>query len=210
MSAASGRGAVDGAGTDEHRRAVTSGMARARQLRETWTRSVATGEVTFAALVELSKLDDEHRYLSKIRLVDILETRTGWTRATALTTLDRVGFDSRDTVQSIRRSPTKIGLFAEVLVSRTDRWRARPEPPAGWPWAGKLTALLAAAGSRVKLPDELTALLDPDDDDAEVDDQAPVPNADPAATVTGDELDDLLGDDEDDAYSRLLDDEDDG
>src|SRR5690625_6310582 len=89
--------------------------------------------------------------------------------------LVRSGFSDKDNIRSIRRSPRKVERFALLLESTADRWRARPSPPPGWPWAGKLAVLvesagepvpaeLTGAGSEEEIPPELESLLDDDED----------------------------------------------
>lgn len=120
--------------------ATSDGMRQAKEQREHWKQSLAAGKVSFSQVVEFSKTH-EYRYLSKLRLVDIIAERPGWTTTSAAEILDHNGFTIKDTVQSIRRSPTKVNRMDIIMASDRDNWRARPDMPSGWPWQGKLTTL---------------------------------------------------------------------
>lgn len=163
---------ITGLSAQEHSVAVNQGMALAHSVRKRWLTSLIAGEVSFKAVVEYSRSEDETRYLSALRLYDILRARPGWSDVTALDVIQRNGFTDRDNIKSIRRSPRKVDLFTQILLSTADRWRGRPAPPEGWPWNGKLQLLIAAANA--PLPPELTLLLDGGETDQPV--EAPLPN----------------------------------
>lgn len=123
-------------------------MVAARAVRDRFAQGLAQGELQFADVVEFSKAryNEEAKYLSKLRLYDILRAKDGWTDATALEALERNGFDRSTNLINIRRSPRLVATFAEIFDSPAERWRARPEPISGWPWMGKLTELIAQNG----------------------------------------------------------------
>lgn len=128
------------------------------KIRQQWANAIAAGTRTFREAVVLStRKDAPEKALSSLRLVLILSSRPGWSEATALEALVKSGFSAKDNIQSIRRSEKKIELFSLILRTTHDRWRARPTPPQGWPWRGKLSLLVQAAGA--PMPDELVATL---------------------------------------------------
>lgn len=145
---------------------IKDGKRLAKETKERWLNSLIEGEVSFQAVVEMSRdAEGVGRYLSKLRLLDVLSARRGWTKITAVEALQRIGLSERDNLQSIRRSTSKIQRFALLMESTADRWRARPQPPKGWPWSGKLSVLVRESGE--ELPPELEAVMSEDDGDDE-------------------------------------------
>lgn len=120
-------------------------MRRAANQRAEWAEAIGSGRYTFSYLVAQSQTD-EYKYLAKLKLVDILVKRPGWTTSSAAEILDHNGFSVKDNVQSIRRSRRKIEAFEVILKADRFDWRARPELPAGWPWYGKLSYLVDLTG----------------------------------------------------------------
>lgn len=138
---------------------ISAGSRASREARGRWANSLAEGEVTFRQAVDFTLGDDPTaKYVSKLRLAAILESRPGWTNVTAVEALQRIGFSATDSILSIRRSSRKIQQFALLMESTAERWRARPKPPSGWPWSGKLSALVEAAGE--SLPPDFEEFLD--------------------------------------------------
>lgn len=158
------------------------------RVRKKWTEYLNSGQADLRTLIEYSKKTDEDKYIASIRLVNILAARPDWSRATALEVLQRFGFNDKSSIKSIRVSPTKIESFESVLRTAADRWRARAEPPKGWPWSGKLSLLIETAGESI--PDELAALMDDDDDDDNYIEHVSEPSVD-------EDILSLLDDDED-------------
>jgi len=134
---------------------IKAGMARANEQRRRWTASVAAGEITFAYLVDKSYGEPA---LARIRLLHILAGRPDWNEVTAVEALTHQGFAVKDTIQSIRKSGVKTALFGRMLEFPPDQWRPRPDMPAGWPWFGRMSALLTTVGA--PYPRELVDLLD--------------------------------------------------
>jgi len=145
---------VTGQSPEEHSATIASGMAAARATRERYIEAVVGGSARLIDVIEVSKgAAEDAKYLSKLRLYDLLRAKPGWTEQTAIEALERNGFKRSDTLASIRRRPANVTLFVELFNSTSERWRARPVAPQGWPWNGKLAALIAAAGA--PMPAEL-------------------------------------------------------
>jgi len=178
---------------------IKSGMAQANAERQKWIASVSSGEVSFRELVEASKFED-YKALGAIRLYDLLLSRDGWTESTALESIRHSGFDSKDTVRSIRKSDKRVELFS-LILSRNNpgQWRVRPEMPPGWPWNGKIGTIIASVGETDDLIDSI--LYDDDDDQVtesvETPDSmgAPVSEDEPISDDVARELDELFADD---------------
>lgn len=155
----------------EHSSKVSAGAAEANAVRNRWLTSLLKGEVKFRILASASYSKNQDRHLEALRLFAILKARPGWTINTALQALEQNGFTRETTIRSIRRSDEKIGIFESILETSADRWRGRPEVPAGWPWNGKLSVLVSNAGE--SLPSDIASLFGPDDDDDVVELPAP-------------------------------------
>lgn len=125
-------------------RSISEGKVRANRFRERFLKSLVTDEIRFDEVVTLSTLKDDHRYLSSIRLLDILTGRPGWTEATAREALSNRGFSDKDNVKSVRASGKKVERFQQIIDLGPHNWRARPEFPPRWPFSGKLYDLFAA------------------------------------------------------------------
>lgn len=123
---------------------ISAGKIRANRTRERFLKSLWSDEIKFSDVVALSNLKDEHRYLSSIKLLDILMGRHGWTEATAREALSNRGFSDKDNVKSVRASSKKVERFGQIIELGPNNWRARPDFPPGWPFAGKLYDLFAA------------------------------------------------------------------
>lgn len=134
----------------------------AEGVRKKWIASLNAGEVDIRTLTAYSKLDDEHKYLSTIRLITILVARPDWTKATALEVLQRHGFNDKTSIRTLRGAPVQLEAFETILKTAASRWRARTAPQEGWPFRGKLAVLVSQAGA--ELPDELASLMDEEDD----------------------------------------------
>lgn len=134
--------------------------ALAESVRKKWIERLNSGMVDVHALIQLSKSTGENQYIAAIRLFSILAARPGWTKATSLDALKQHGFTDKTTIRTLRKNTSQIEVFETLLKSTADRWRARPEPPKGWPWSGKLSVLIQNAGEQV--PDELLALMEDD------------------------------------------------
>lgn len=125
---------------------VGSAMTAANEKRAKWVKVTARGDITFKDLVAMTRLS-EHKALEKIRLLNLLEARPGWSSATALEALRHAGFDSKDNILSIRKNPSKVDNFAAILErAEPGQWRPRPKMPEGWPWSGKMSVLAKACG----------------------------------------------------------------
>lgn len=133
------------------------------QTRKKWIGYLNSGVADLRTLIEYSKKTDDDRYIAQIRLINILASRPDWSKATALEVLQRHGFNDKSTIRTLRSAPIKTEVFEMILKTTADRWRARVEPPKGWPWSGKLSVLIESVGETI--PDELAALMDDDDDD---------------------------------------------
>lgn len=133
------------------------------QVRKKWIDYLTSGVADLHTLIEYSKKKDDDKYIAQIRLINILMARPDWTKATALEVLQRHGFNDKSTIRTLRSAPIKTETFETILKTTADRWRARAEPPKGWPWSGKLSLLIETAGETI--PDELAALMEDDDDE---------------------------------------------
>lgn len=133
------------------------------QVRKKWIAYLNSGVADLRTLIEYSKKTDDDRYITGIRLISILTARPDWSKATALEVLQRNGFTDKSTIRTLRGAPIKTEAFEMILKTAADRWRARAEPPKGWPWSGKLSLLIETAGETI--PDELAALMEDDEDD---------------------------------------------
>ena len=169
---------------ESHGNSVRDGMRRANEQRDKWLTSLKRGEVNFKHVVDLSK-NEQHKSLGRIRLADILAGRPGWTEMTALEAMNHQGFSPKDTIQSIRRSERRVELFSVLTQADSDRWRPRPLMPEGWPWFGKLSALVSQ--DDVEAPDELAEFLGMGDEE-EIMEEAP--GHDPLADLLSCEGDD--------------------
>lgn len=136
------------------------------QVRKKWIGYLNSGVADLHTLIEYSKKNDEDKYIASIRLISILMVRPDWSKATALEVLQRNGFTDKSTIRTLRAAPIKTEAFEMILKTAADRWRARAEPPKGWPWSGKLSLLIETAGESI--PDELAALMEDDDDDDDI------------------------------------------
>lgn len=125
----------------EHSSLVSGGVRAANRMREEYIASISSGEVSFSDAVSLSTFED-YKALSKIKLLDILSAKQGWSESTAIESLKHSGFDLKDNILSIRRSQKKIERF-EFILNRVEpgQWRVRPRMPKGWPWRGKIAIL---------------------------------------------------------------------
>lgn len=140
-----------------HSSTTAAGMAEAREVRGRYLGALIRGEIELPALIEYSRSSQpDARYLSKLKLIDILRERPGWSDETAREALSRNGFDTADNLRSIRRNRPSVDLFVELFTTPGERWRARPAAPEGWPWSGKLAALVRSSGE--PLPRELVIL----------------------------------------------------
>jgi hypothetical protein len=136
------------------------------QVRRKWIDHLNSGLADVRTLIEYSKKSDEDKYIAQIRLINILIARPDWSKATALEVLQRHGFNDKSTIRTLRGAPIKTEAFETILKTAADRWRARAEPPKGWPWSGKLSLLIETAGDSI--PDELAALMEDDEDDDDI------------------------------------------
>lgn len=143
------------------------------QVRKKWIGYLNSGVADLHTLIEYSKKPDEDKYIAQIRLISILMDRPDWSKATALEVLQRNGFTDKSSIRTLRSAPIKTEVFEMILKTAADRWRARAEPPKGWPWSGKLSLLIETAGE--SLPDELAALMEDDDDEIVKDYAEPSP-----------------------------------
>lgn len=136
----------------------------AEQVRRKWIGFLNSGVADLHTLIEYSKKNDDDKYIAGIRLISILTARPDWSKATALEVLQRHGFNDKSSIRTLRAAPIKTESFEMILKTAADRWRARAEPPKGWPWSGKLSLLIETAGESI--PDELAALMEDDDDES--------------------------------------------
>ena len=164
-----------------HGSSVRDGMRRANEQREQWLTSLRRGEIKFPHVVDLSR-GDEYKSLGRIRLVDILAGRPGWTEMTALEAMNHQGFSPKDTIQSIRRSERKVESVSILTQADSDRWRPRPLMPQGWPWFGKLTDITSQ--DDVETPDELSQFLGLEEDEGIMEE---TPGHDPLADLLSSE-----------------------
>ena len=125
-------------------KSISEGKVRANTFRERFLKSLVSDEIRFEDVVQLSTLKDEHRYLSSIKLLDILTGRPGWTEATAREALSNREFSDKDNVKSIRANSRKVERFQQIIDLGPHNWRARPEFPPRWPFSGKLYDLFVA------------------------------------------------------------------
>ena len=125
-------------------KSISEGKVRANMFRERFLKSLVSDEIRFEDVVQLSTLKDEHRYLSSIKLLDILTGRPGWTEATAREALSNREFSDKDNVKSIRANSRKVERFQQIIDLGPHNWRARPEFPPRWPFSGKLYDLFVA------------------------------------------------------------------
>jgi len=158
------------------------------QVRRKWIGYLNSGVADLRTLIEYSKKNDEDKYIAQVRLISILMARPDWSKATALEVLQRNGFTDKSTIRTLRSAPIKTEAFEMILKTAADRWRARAEPPKGWPWSGKLSLLIETAGEAI--PDELAALMEDDDDESIVSDYI-------APTAVDEDLLSLMDDDDD-------------
>lgn len=162
------------------------------QVRRKWIDLLNSGAADVRTLIEYSKKNDQDKYIAQIRLISILVARPDWSKATALEVLQRHGLNDKSTIRTLRGSPIKTEAFDTILKTAADRWRARAEPPKGWPWSGKLSLLIETAGETI--PDELAALMEDDDDDDDIIEPGYSDDS------VDDELAALMMDDDDDDY----------
>lgn len=155
---------VTGQDSESHAASTSSGMAAAREVRGKYLSGIINGEMKLIDVIEFSKgkLHENAKYLSKLRLSDILRAKPGWNESTAIEALERNGFSRTDNLQSIRRAERKVTLFIKLFDTTMDRWKTRPETPSDWPWFGKLKTLIEIAEEPV--PSELLPKIQQLDD----------------------------------------------
>lgn len=134
-------------------------MRKSRALRDQWFKTLVADEVKFNVVVEMSKTE-EYGPLGKIKLLDVLSSRRGWTDITAREAMIHFGFSVKDNIESIRRSNRNVEQFAFLMESNSDMWRPRPSMPKGWPFRGKLIGVIQSQQNvDIKVPDELDEFM---------------------------------------------------
>lgn len=152
---------VTGQDSESHASSTINGMTAAREARSRYLAGILDGSMQLSDVIEYSRsqLNEDAKYLSKLRLFEILRGKPGWNERTAIEALERNGFTKSDNLMSIRRIARRVTLFIELFDTPSERWKARPETPSGWPWFGKLRTLVETAG--VSVPIELLDAPEP-------------------------------------------------
>ncbi len=141
---------------EEYRAAMVEAAARAAEVREAWTVSVANGEQSFDSLMTLVNRpgSKDGKYASKIKLYDILRLAKGWTDERAYQALVENGMDHKTNVAEARLYIPFYERFRELISTHGEEWEpsienevVRPEMPAGWPWYSKLDGLMVLDGA---------------------------------------------------------------
>lgn len=143
-------------GAEDYKRVMAEAKERARIVREEWTASVARGEQSFDALMDLVNTpgSKDAKYASKIKLYDILRAAKGWDEERAYKALTTNGMDNKTTVGDARLSIPAYTRFRSLIGMDGSEWEPtpersvlRPEMPAGWPWMAKLDGIIALDGA---------------------------------------------------------------
>lgn len=147
-----------------------------------------SGETSLRALCDYSKTDKDSMdaaYVARLRLIDVLKSKDGWNAADAERFLLDSGFKITDTIRTIRSKVIRFEVFQEILDMpieelRTESGRAIYTSD-DWPWRGKLSNLAAELGV------DQYSLLGV---------QKPEPRPAIEPSVSNEDLDSLLDDDE--------------
>lgn len=116
------------------------GQALAKEAKESAVKHLRDGG-TIRDICELSK-SSKSKYVETIHLYYLLSRTRGWDGQTAKNALVRAGFRSDAKVRTIRNSEEKIMTVSTLLNASGAMFRNRPKVPEGWPWNGKLEAVL--------------------------------------------------------------------
>ena len=180
MDASPGTGKTIGS---EDPQVLQEQLKKVAAFKQEYIKGIINGEVRLQDAVSFSfglNVSREAGYVAKIRLIDILQAKDGWTYANAERVLARNGFDAKDTIRSIRQHEDKVALFADILATPPevlyDPSITRRKIEGRWPWRGKIFDLAVASGvnplSVIGLESKLTLDVEtgevyeqPDDDD---------------------------------------------
>lgn len=185
---------------------------RANETRSRALQELHAEKITLRALCDYSKTDTEHTdalYVSRLRLIDILKSKDGWTTADAERLLLESGFKVTDTIRTIRSKAQRFDTFMEIMdmpieEMRVDSGRATITSD-DWPWRGKLSHLAESTGLSVAgllgLPEqersseEQTHELETSSSALSNEDLDDLFSDESSSSVDDDDLDALLGDD---------------
>lgn len=117
-----------------------AGQALAKEAKENAIKHLRDGG-SIRDICELSKSQSE-KHVETIPLYYLLSRTRGWDSQTARNALIRAGFRSDAKVRTIRNSDEKIMTISTLLNASGAMFRNRPKVPEGWPWTGKLEAVL--------------------------------------------------------------------
>lgn len=146
-----------------HSEIVRQGARRANEMRNRFYIAMATGEITFPALVENSRMD-EFKALGKMKLLRILKEQPKWSESSAIEALKHIDIGVSDNILDIRKNSSKMESFDLLIRSGPDKWKARPRMPEGWPFFGKLSEVLSKENNIKEIPQELADLMEDDDE----------------------------------------------
>lgn len=116
------------------------GQALAKEAKENAVKHLREGG-TLRDICELSRGKDA-KHIETIPLYYLISRSRGWDSQTAKNALVRVGFRADAKVRTIRNNDEKLMTVSTLMNASGAMFRNRPKVPSGWPWNGKLEAVL--------------------------------------------------------------------
>ena len=116
------------------------GLALAKKAKENAVQHLRDGG-SIRDICELSRGKDA-KHVETIPLYYLISRSRGWDSPTAKNALVRAGFRADAKIRTIRQNDEKIMTISTIMNASGAMFRNRPKVPSGWPWGGKLEAVL--------------------------------------------------------------------